>query len=154
MRIYFMFRLPVSIAANYVRKHFNMESKKSANIIVEFIHQEFMKTLQNVTWMDEQSKSAAISKAIAMNFDVGFPNELLDDDKLNEYYFGLELHPNALMDNVMRVNQFLGHRKKQQLHTKVGRHDWIERAGRITKVDAFYGFSQNTICNEMNGFKV
>lgn len=123
-----------------------MESKKSVNLIVEIIHEEFIKTLQNVTWLDEQSKVAAISKALAMNFDIGFPDELLDDQKLNEYYDGLELHSSSLLINVMRVNQLFGNRKIRLLRTPNGHHEWIERAKRITKVDAFYGVSKNTIC--------
>lgn len=110
------------------------------------IHQEFMKTLQNVTWLDEQLKAAATSKAMAMNFDIGFPDELLDDKKLNDYYDGLELHPSSLLINTMRVNQFFGNLKNRHLHTPIDRRDWTERAKKTTKVDAFYGVSQNTIC--------
>lgn len=138
--------LPVSIAINYVRKHFDMESKKLANIIVKMIHEEFLKTLQKATWLDEQSKIAAISKAMSMSFDIGFPDEMLDDQKLNAYYDGLELHPNSLLSNVMRVNRFHGNRKKRHLHTSIDRYDWTERATRITKVDAFYGVNYNSIC--------
>lgn len=138
--------LPVSIAANYVRKHFDMESKKSVNIIVQMIHQEFMKTLQNVTWLDEKSKAAAISKAMAMNFDIGFPEELLDDKTLNDYYDGLELNPSSLLINTMRINQFFANLKIRHLHTPIDRHEWTERTKKTTNVDAFYGVSQNTIC--------
>lgn len=123
-----------------------MELKDSVNIIVELIHQEFLKTLQNVPWLGEQSKVAAISKALAMNFDIGFPDELLDDQKLNDYYDGLELHSSSLLMNVMRVNQFYGNLKKRHLRMPIDRHEWTERAKRTTKVDAFYGVSQNTIC--------
>lgn len=113
---------------------------------METIHQEFLKTLQTVTWLDEQSKVAAISKALAMHFDIGFPDELIDDQKLNEYYDGLELSANSLLENLMRINQFLAKINKRQLHTPINRHEWSERATRLTKVDAFYGVSQNTIC--------
>lgn len=115
-------------------------------MIVEVIHDEFMKTLQNVTWLDEQSKVAAISKAMAMNFDIGFPDELLDDNHLNDYYDGLELHPSSMLINTMRVNRFFANLKKFQLRTPIDRHEWTERAKLTTKVDSFYGVSQNTIC--------
>lgn len=141
-----VYSLPVSVAANYVRKHFDMKSKESVKIIVEMIHLEFLKTLQKVMWLDDQVKAAAMSKAIAMNFDIGFPDELIDDNKLNEYYDGLELHPNSVLENIMRVNQFLGKRKKRRLHKPIDRREWSERASRLTTVDAFYGVSQNTIC--------
>lgn len=124
-----------------------MKSKGAVKTIVDTIHGEFLKTLQSIAWIDEQARLAAIEKATAMNFDIGFPDELIDDEKLNEYYDGLELSASlSLLENAMRVQQFLHKRKKRHLHVPIDRREWSERAKMLTKVDAFYGVSQNTIC--------
>lgn len=139
------FSLSLSAGASYVRKHFNKVSKKEATDLARIIHGEFIKTLQNVNWMDEKSKAAAIAKANAMNFDVAYPDELVDVSKLNEYYEGLKLQEDSLLHNVLLVNKFVSDRKMRRMHMPINRKDWDERSTRTTNVDAFYSVPQNTI---------
>lgn len=137
--------LSVSVAASYLRKHFSSGAKLEAAKMTKIIHEEFMKTLQDLFWMDNESKKAAITKAILMNFDIGYPDELVDSKKLVEFFNGLELQPNELLNNFMHINKFLSYRKMRRLHEPVILADWEQRATRVTKVDAFYAVSRNTI---------
>lgn len=48
--------MDLAVSALYVRKHFNDKVKKKADVIVESLLQEVIKLLQNVRWMDEQTR--------------------------------------------------------------------------------------------------
>lgn len=136
-----------SAGAIYLRKHFNVDTKMAATNMAKSIHEEFTKTLQGVSWMDDKSKAAAIVKANAMNFDIGYPDELVDDYTLEEYYNGLELQSDSFLHSLLHIHKFFNERKKHRLHEPVNRTNWEQRATRITKVDAFYAVPQNTIRN-------
>lgn len=109
------------------------------------IHKEFIKTLQRVSWMDDESKKAAIKKAEAMVFHIGYPNELDDDSKLEDYYKDLELEPDSLILSTLRIKTFLFDRKIKKLHIAVNKTDW-ETHSVSSNVDAYYSLLENGIC--------
>lgn len=140
-----MFRLPVSVGAIYVRKFFNDDSKKAAQNLVENIHEEFMKMLQQATWIDETTKAAALKKANAMNFHIAYSDELIDNAKLDEYYNDLQLQSNSLLQSVLNIRKFNHWKQVNQLHEPVNKTDWKIRSEKTTKVDAYYSPRENSI---------
>lgn len=83
-----IYKSSLNIAADalYVRKYFKKDAKESAQELVANIRAEFKETLKSVDWMDEVTRKEALKKADMMVEYIGYPNELLDDTKLEEYY--------------------------------------------------------------------
>ena len=54
--------------------------------MVAGIRAEFKNIVRNVDWMDEHTKISALEKADAMSTHIAYPDELLDDHKLEEFY--------------------------------------------------------------------
>lgn len=54
--------------------------------MVGYIHREFLKILDNVEWMDEETRQKARDKAHAITPYIGYPDELLENDKIAELY--------------------------------------------------------------------
>lgn len=127
-----------------MRTYFNEEAKKGAANLVKSIHEEFLETLKHVPWMDETSRAAAIEKAHKMNYHIAYPNELADNSKLEEYYHGLELETDSLLNNVLRIRKFRGDHTISKLHTAVNKTDW-ETHSFPTIVNAFYSLLENSI---------
>ena len=50
------------------------------------IKEEFYKTPQSTEWMDKVTKKNGLDKLKAMEFRIGFPDEILVDDLIEEYY--------------------------------------------------------------------
>ena len=50
------------------------------------IKEEFYQTLKSTEWMDRQTRKNAIEKLKAMEFRIGFPDEILIDDLIELYY--------------------------------------------------------------------
>lgn len=78
--------LPIASGALYVRKYFNEEARQNAIEMVADIRAEFLDILNKVDWMDEQTRKNAIDKAKSMSTHIAYPDELLDNKKLEEFY--------------------------------------------------------------------
>lgn len=139
-----IFSLSISVGALYVRKYFNEESKRAASSLVGNIRDEFLKTLTTVPWMDEGTRAAAIEKANKMDFHIAYPNELIDNNKLNEYYNGLELETNSLFHNILRIRNYQTDHAINKLRKPVNKTDW-ETHSMPAVVNAFYSLLENSI---------
>lgn len=136
---------PITSSAAYVRKYFSMEAKKEVESLTLDIHDAFIRKLEQISWMDESTRRQAIRKAEAMLFDIGYPDELVDDDKLNEYYLDLELQNDSLFHNVLRIRKFHQMHNIKQYREPIDKKDWREHATRTAIVNAFNIPQHNTI---------
>lgn len=57
--------------------------------MVSDIRAEFEEILKNVDWMDEKTRINALEKAKSMSTHIAYPDELLDNRKLEEFYDGV-----------------------------------------------------------------
>ena len=137
--------MPLSVSAAYIRKYFNEDSKKAVETMTNSIHKEFIKMLEKVPWMDETTRKAAIEKAKAMTFHIGYPNELMDDDKLNEHFQDLKLKSDSQLQNILRIEQFRNKDIIDELRNRLDKDDWRNLGTGITHVNAFYSSIDNTI---------
>lgn len=80
------FSLHIAAGALYVRRYFNEEAKRISEELVVKLKETFIEMLKQLDWMDKDTKARAIEKAEAMGAFVGYSQEFLDDEKLNEYY--------------------------------------------------------------------
>lgn len=109
------------------------------------IRNEFIENLEtNVPWMDNKTKQYAIEKAKAMTFEVAYPNELLDNSKLDEYYDDLVLDTNSFLFCLMNVTVFSNNMASNQLRESVNKSDWRTHS-RTLVVNANYNFAENAI---------
>lgn len=136
--------LPISVGALYVRKYFNEESKKAAVDLVNDIREEYINILREVPWMDNGTRNAAIEKAKSIISHIAYPDELTDNNKLEEYYNGLELQPNTLLQNVLRVRTFKDAHSIGKLRKPVNKTDWETHTMPAT-VNAAYSPLENSI---------
>lgn len=142
------FRLPIAVAATYVRAYFNVDLKNAVNVMIDSIHKEFIRMLETTPWMDSVTRNAAIEKAKAMNFYVGCPNELTDNAKLNEYYQNLELQSDSLLLNMLRIRKFNKNREIGEFRQPIEKSDWRRLSVEATMVNAFYSPQLNIISKQ------
>lgn len=94
--------------------------------------------------MDEETRAAAIEKAQSMTSHIAYPDELTDNNKLEEYYSGLELEPNTLLKNVLRIRIFKDNHIIHKLRKPVNKTDWETHTMPAT-VNAAYSPLENSI---------
>lgn len=109
------------------------------------IHKEFIKMLENVAWMDETTRKIAIEKAMSINFFIGYPDELIDNAKLDEYYRDLELQPDSLLHSILSIKKFYTNQLIKTFRQPTDKNDWTFLSERSTVVNAFNMPQLNTV---------
>ena len=132
------------MGALYVRKYFGDEARQTAIEMVENIRDEFINILNDVDWMDEKTRQEAIKKAKVLTAHVGYPNELADNNKLEEYYQNLEIEPDNLLLNTLRLTVFNADHSFSKLREPVNKTDW-ETHSKPAVVNAYYSSLENSI---------
>lgn len=117
--------LSTGSGALYVRKYFKQDSKDAALKMVNSIKAEFERILHKVSWMDETTRAAALSKVKSMVTHIGYPDELMDDKKLIEFYKPVQVDENKYLESVLSINIFGTDRAFKKLREPVNKTDWI-----------------------------
>lgn len=81
-----IFRLPIVTGAIYVRKYFHVDAKLNALEMVKYIKDQFKDSLASLDWMDEKTRKSALDKANTIVDHIAYPDELLEDEKIIEFF--------------------------------------------------------------------
>lgn len=127
-----------------------MESKNAVRNLANSIHKEFIRMLESVSWMDETTRKIAIEKAMAINFFIGYPDELIDNAKLDEYYRDLELQPDSLLHSILSIQKFDANQLAKTFRQPTDKNEWTSLSKESTVVNAFYVPQQNTVSKFMS----
>ncbi|NXV77964.1 NEP protein, partial [Atlantisia rogersi] len=127
----------------YVKEAFAGESKHVVEEMIADIRDVFIKTLDELTWMDEETKKKAEQKATAIRERIGYPDEIVtDDNKLNSEYAELNYREEEYFENIIQNLVFTQKKRLKKLREKVDKEEWISGAA---VVNAFYSASRNQI---------
>ncbi|XP_059176768.1 neprilysin-1-like [Physella acuta] len=79
-------KLPEAVGRLYINKYFNTEEKDFVIAMIKDIKASFHEILDSNNWLSNSTKLKAKAKLSAMDFNVAYPDSLLDDTNLNAYY--------------------------------------------------------------------
>tara|TARA_S200000501_G_C20854956_1_gene757359 strand:- start:540 stop:2624 length:2085 start_codon:yes stop_codon:yes gene_type:complete len=128
-----------AIGKLYVAKKFPPEAKANAQEMIDNIIEAFKARIQNLTWMNDDTKIKAIDKLEKITVKIGYPDEWKD-------YSGLDIIPlsegGTYFNN--RMNQSFWSRKENldKLNKEVNKEEWY-MSPQI--VNAYYSPSNNEI---------
>ncbi|KAG8222219.1 hypothetical protein J437_LFUL001417 [Ladona fulva] len=125
----------------YVKRHFNIDAKHSAEEMVGHIRDAFKSEVEKLTWMDRNTKDAAREKADAMTQFIGYPDWFHNGTALEDYYKGLAVGPSHF-ENVISLTSFLMKKNLKKLHRPINRNEWTTSPA---VVNAFYNPQKNAI---------
>lgn len=137
-------KLSTAVGAMYIRKYFRLEAKKSALTMVDQIRKEFKEVLKLNDWMDPVTKLAAASKVDAIITHIGYPDELYDDKKLEDYHKTIEVDQMNYLPSILSINKFYMNYEFNSLRKPVNKTDWIAHSS-PTVINAYYSFEENSI---------
>lgn len=152
--------LPIGISSLYVRKYFNNDTRKEVREIVHSIANQFQERLQRVMlfsnqftfelffvfkqknhgfqvpWLDEYTKTRAFIKSQIMKQIVGHPDEMLNDQILENYSKSLEIDPKSHFNNILNVRRFQFDNSLSTYNVH-GNYDWSVFSS-VTEANALY----------------
>nr|QHX41524.1 endothelin-converting enzyme 2-like isoform X1 [Octopus vulgaris] len=133
--------LGYALGAMFVQETFKGDSKEKAESMVDDIKKAFEQNLPYLSWMDEETRKAAIDKANAIVDQIGFPPNILNDTKLDKIYERLEINASEYFWNNVRDNKFTLITMMEKLR-QPPKNTW---AMTPPTVNAYYTTSKNEI---------
>jgi putative endopeptidase len=86
----------------YVGRYFDSSSKAKMQEMVSNLKKAFRERIQNLTWMESETKKKALMKLDVLDVQVGYPDEWLN-------YSELEVNNDSYIMNVIRGSKFKFH---------------------------------------------
>lgn len=145
--------LTISISALYIRRYFNEDSRHRVVEMVDDVKATYIEMIKDNSWMDEITKKNALEKARALATHIAYPDELMDDGKVEEYYAGLDLRSDEHFMNALKINQFKIDHAFQQLRKPNNKTDWTKHASSAV-INAFYSLYENSIRKIIRSFNL
>lgn len=97
--------------------------------------------------MDEETRVAALDKVDSMNSFIAYPDELLDDSKLEQYYRKMEIVQDSYLEAILSLRLFATEHSLEQLRLPVNKSDWVTY-GDSAMVNAYYSPNDNSMRKE------
>jgi len=133
-----------AVGKMYVLKHFKENAKASVLEMVNDIKEEFRNILDEIDWMDEETRERAHLKLNAIKDYIGYPEEILVNSNLEELYAGLQISPTNYFQNGINMSIWSTNYHWKKLREKVDKTDW-KRHAYPAVVNAFYSSIENSI---------
>ncbi|KPP69864.1 membrane metallo-endopeptidase-like 1-like [Scleropages formosus] len=133
-----------AVGALYVRETFAGESKRMVSDLIKKIQEAYVETLEELSWMDAQSKEKAREKAMSIKEQIGYPDHILEEKnrKLDLEYAHLNFSEENYFENILENLQAGAHKSLRKLREPVDPDVWIIGAA---VVNAFYSPNRNQI---------
>lgn len=119
----------------FVEKYFPPEAKTRMVKLVANLKESMGERIQNLDWMEEETKGKALEKLASMNVKIGYPDEWID-------YSAVEISPDNFLQNIRNANVFDFDREMAKIDKPVDRGEW----GMFPQtVNAYYSPTMNEI---------
>ena len=110
-------QLGEAVGQVYVERHFPPSSKAAMEGLVENLIVAFRGRLENLAWMDDETRAEALSKLSTFEPRIGYPDEWRD-------YSALEIRADDLFGNMVRLREFNWNDQVEDLTGPVDRGEW------------------------------
>jgi putative endopeptidase len=101
----------------YVKKYFPPESKERMMELIGNLKKAMAQRLENLEWMGNDTKKAALAKLEKMRFKIGYPDKWKD-------FSQLEIKPDSYVLNVKRAHYFHFYRQLNKYGKPVDKEEW------------------------------
>uniref|UniRef100_A0A3P9N4L0 Neprilysin n=1 Tax=Poecilia reticulata TaxID=8081 RepID=A0A3P9N4L0_POERE len=134
--------LDKAVGRLYVQEAFSEKSKELMEEMIKDIREVFISNLNDLTWMDEETKKAAEEKARAIRERIGYSEDIMDDKYLNNEYKDLSYSAEEYFENILENLEYVQKKRLRRLRVKVNKEEWLIGAAVI---NAFYSANFNEI---------
>uniref|UniRef100_A0A3Q4HZM0 endothelin-converting enzyme 1 n=1 Tax=Neolamprologus brichardi TaxID=32507 RepID=A0A3Q4HZM0_NEOBR len=121
---------------------FDKQSKEIAEKMINAIRSAFKEALDQLSWMDDQTRQAAKDKADAIYDMIGFPEFILDSKELDDVYDGYEVSDDSFFQNMLNFYNFSARVMADQLRKTPNKDQWSMTP---PTVNAYYMPTKNGI---------
>ncbi|KAF7995460.1 hypothetical protein HCN44_006567 [Aphidius gifuensis] len=131
-------QMSIATSALYVHKNFDKNNKYNVNTLVENLQNQYVKNLENISWMDNVTRSRAVDKARKIGRSIAYPDELLNASKVNELYDEMEFTGDTYLENIIILNCHNKMQKWKSLRKITDQSYWMIFGNSVHLGQAFY----------------
>ncbi len=135
-------RFLYAVSSMYAQEVFDIDAKKEVVEMTDYLRQAFKQLLDDLEWMDDETKLEAHEKLKSMKQFLAFPDQVLDQDIVDQVYQGLDINEQDYLENYLRLSRHFTVYWSRQLREPVDPNDWRDHAY-VALVNAFYNPSLN-----------
>ncbi|XP_064645345.1 endothelin-converting enzyme 1-like isoform X2 [Lineus longissimus] len=112
-----------ALSALYVKDYTKEEALKTGKTIVHYLRESLRTQIGDLKWMDEPTKKEALIKLDGMGLAVGYPDWILDQEKLDEHYNNMTVS-DQFIENCLNDGVFTHERVIAKYGTKPDPTEW------------------------------
>ncbi|HUH52850.1 MAG TPA: M13-type metalloendopeptidase [Microbacteriaceae bacterium] len=102
----------------YVDKHFDEQAKTEMDVLVEYLIEAYRDSIQNLSWMGQETKERALTKLDKFTPKIGYPVKWRD-------YSALDVDSGDLLGNSRRVALYEFEREFAKIGKPIDRDEWF-----------------------------
>ncbi|KAJ8668517.1 hypothetical protein QAD02_010180 [Eretmocerus hayati] len=129
--------ISLAVGALYSKKSKNRISKEMLTEMFFNLRQEMEEMIRNANWMDKITREAALEKINSMRNYISYPDEVMDEARIEDLYKTLELSPDSYLQNKLNCSRFLTDTSYGLLKKPVEGNEWLH-IGFLTSANAHY----------------
>lgn len=114
----------MALGALFVHEHFSAASKAKVQQLVEDIKHILGQRLEELDWMDAETKAAARAKLQYMMVMVGYPDILLKPEAVDKEY-EFEVHEKTYFKNILNSIRFSIQLSVKKIRQEVDKSTWL-----------------------------
>ncbi|KAL3862332.1 hypothetical protein ACJMK2_008309 [Sinanodonta woodiana] len=126
----------------FIEKNFDESAKSSALAMGSDIRHAFSEILEELDWMDNNTRRLAEEKAMSILELIGYPNEIVNNTILEKIYENVTVDRNTYFENVLQIQKRTAIEVLRSLRKEYDRNRWFSSPA---IVNAFYSSVQNAI---------
>ncbi|XP_078681578.1 endothelin-converting enzyme 1-like isoform X3 [Branchiostoma floridae x Branchiostoma belcheri] len=117
-------RLRWALSSLYVRDHFADDSKDKAEEVAVRVKKVTSEGISQLAWMDTDTQDRARNKIQSLVDQIGYPDWLVNEEKMSLYYSGLEVNATDHFGNAVHTAAFEKNLWDRRLANQVLRTEW------------------------------
>ncbi|KAH9518882.1 Membrane metallo-endopeptidase-like 1 [Bulinus truncatus] len=116
--------MSLAVGRMFVKDHFDMGSKTIVLNMVKGLQNSFDELLEDLDWMDDETKKVAQDKNHFIKSKIGYPEELNNDTYLEEFYSNLTFNKEMFVENIFINERESFYKNLRQLRLPIDKEKW------------------------------
>lgn len=142
--------LPFAIGAEFVKNHFENESKASFEEMYRNIKDEFVATISQAEWIDENTRDKLMKKLQSLVPLVAYPDEGFDEQAIKDFYDGIKFDNERYFSTLFQLRVIAADDKFRQTYSSSTENEKWRKFLAPTSIASDYSASDNTISKGSN----
>ncbi|CAL1548798.1 unnamed protein product [Lymnaea stagnalis] len=134
--------MSLAVGRMFIKDNFDTDARNVSHIMIAGLQKSFNSLLDDLDWMDAETKKVAKDKNENIASKIGYPKEVMNDTYLEEFYTNLTFNKDEYFENVLKNERESFNQLMRDLRQPVDKEKWDTPP---PTVNAYYSAVKNQI---------